>query len=361
MHTITFISGDGIGSEIMDVMKAIVDATGISIKWDVQLAGEDAMKHYGNPLPEETLASIKKNKIAIKGPLTTPVGTGYRSLNVRLRKIFDLYAGIRPCKMYKGIFSKYENVDLVIFRENTEGLYIGIEFEKGSDKTKEMLMEIEKLYGTKLPQDSALAIKDISIHGSTRLLKAAFEYARKYGRKKVTAVHKANIMKLTDGLFLQIAEDVSKSYPELEFDDVIIDNMALQLVKNPEKYDVLALPNLYGDIISDLCAGLVGGLGVVPSANMGDNCVIFEATHGSAPKYAGKNKANPTAIILAAVMMLRHIGEEKSAIMIENAIESTIAEGRYVTYDLKPPEKRDDAVGTKEYGNAVIAKINNFK
>ena len=213
------------------------------------------------------------------------------------------------------------------------------------------------LYGTKLPADSALAIKDISIRGSKRLLKAAFEYARTFGRKKVSAVHKANIMKLTDGLFLHIAKEMSVSYPELEFDDVIIDNMALQLVKNPEKYDVLALPNLYGDVISDLCAGLVGGLGVVPSANIGDNCAIFEATHGSAPKYAGKNKANPTAITLAAVMMLRHIGEVEAANKIENAISVTIAEGKYVTYDLKPPEKRVEAVGTKEYSNAVISNI----
>lgn len=357
MQTITFIPGDGIGPEITAAMKEIVEATGIKIKWDVQLAGEEAMKQYGNPLPEDTLASIRKNKVAIKGPLTTPVGKGYRSLNVRLRKIFDLYAGVRPCKTYKGIISKYENVDLVIFRENTEGLYIGIEFAEGSEKTEEMLMEIEKLYGTKLPPDSALAIKDISVGGSMRLLKAAFEYARKFGRKKVTAVHKANIMKLTDGLFLQIAKEMSKSYPELEFDDVIIDNMALQLVKNPEKYDVLALPNLYGDVISDLCAGLVGGLGVVPSANIGDDCAIFEATHGSAPKYAGKNKANPTAITLAAVMMLRHIGEVEAAKKIENAISVTIAEGKYVTYDLKPPEKRDEAVGTKEYSIAVISKI----
>jgi len=357
MQTITLIPGDGIGPEITVAMKEIVEATGIKIKWDVQLAGEEAMKQYGNPLPEETLASIRKNRVGIKGPLTTPVGTGYRSLNVRLRKIFDLYAGVRPCKTYKGIISRYDNIDLVIFRENTEGLYIGIEFAEGSEKTAEMLDEIEKLYGTKLPQDSALAIKDISVHGSKRLLKAAFEYARTFERKKVSAVHKANIMKLTDGLFLHIAKEMSVSYPELEFDDVIIDNMALQLVKNPENYDVLALPNLYGDVISDLCAGLVGGLGVVPSANIGDDCAIFEATHGSAPKYAGKNKANPTAITLAAVMMLGHIGEVEAANKIENAITATIAEGKYVTYDLKHPEKRDEAVGTKEYSNAVISNI----
>ncbi len=357
MQTITFIPGDGIGPEITAAMKEIVEATGIKIKWDVQLAGETALRELGNPLPEETLASIRRNRVCIKGPLTTPVGTGFRSINVRLRKIFDLFAGIRPCKTYKGIISRYDNVDLVIFRENTEGLYIGIEFAEGSEQSAEMLDEIEKLYGTRLPQDSALAIKDISVRGSTRLLKAAFEYARKFKRKKVSAVHKANIMKLTDGLFLKIAKEMSGSYPELEFDDVIIDNMALQLVKNPEKYDVLALPNLYGDVISDLCAGLVGGLGVVPSANMGDNLAIFEATHGSAPKYTGKNKANPTAITLAAVMMLQHIGEEEAANKIENAIANTIAEGKYVTYDLKPPEKRDKAVGTKEYGNAVISKM----
>jgi isocitrate dehydrogenase (NAD+) len=355
MQTITLIPGDGIGPEITAAMKEIVEATGIKIKWDVQLAGEEAMKQYGNPLPEETLASIRKNRVGIKGPLTTPVGTGYRSLNVRLRKIFDLYAGVRPCKTYKGIISKYDNIDLVIFRENTEGLYIGIEFAEGSDKTEEMLMEIEKLYGTKLPADSALAIKDISIRGSRRILKAAFDYARNFGRKKVSAVHKANIMKLTDGLFLHIAKEMSGSYPDLEFDDVIVDNMALQLVKNPEKYDVLVLPNLYGDVISDLW--LVGGLGVVPSANIGDDLAIFEATHGSAPKYAGKNKANPTAITLAAVMMLGHIGEVEAANKIEKAISATIAEGKYVTYDLKPQEKRSEAVGTKEFGNAVISKI----
>ncbi|MFX1521209.1 MAG: isocitrate/isopropylmalate dehydrogenase family protein [Promethearchaeota archaeon] len=357
MHIVTFIPGDGIGPEITNVMRDVVGATGVKINWDVRFAGEAALKKFGNPLPEDTITSITKNKIAIKGPLTTPVGTGYRSLNVRLRKIFDLYAGVRPCKTYKGVITRYENVNLVIFRENTEGLYSGIEFPQGADETNSMITAIEKLQGTKLPPDSALAIKDTSVRKSERFLRSAFEYARKYGRKKVTVIHKANIMKYTDGLFLQIGKKISHNYSEIEFEDVIVDNMALQLVKNPENYDILALPNLYGDIISDLCAGLVGGLGVVPSANIGDNCAIFEATHGSAPKYAGKNKANPTAILLAAVMMLRHIGEETSANMIENAVASTIAEGKYVTYDLKPPEKRDEAVGTKEYGNAVISKI----
>ena len=228
------------------------------------------MGELGNPLSEDTLESIRRNRVGIKGPLTTPVGTGFRSINVRLRKIFDLYAGIRPCKTYKGIISKYENVDLVIFRENTEGLYIGIEFAEGSEKTEEMLDEIEKLYGTKLPADSALAIKDISVHGSKRLLKAAFEYARKFGRKKVSAVHKANIMKFSDGLWLEVSRQVAEKYPDVEFEDRIVDNMCMQLIQKPELYDVMVLPNLYGDIISDLCAGLVGGLGVAPGANVGE-------------------------------------------------------------------------------------------
>jgi isocitrate dehydrogenase (NAD+) len=303
------------------------------------------------------LDSLKKNKIGIKGPITTPVGTGFRSVNVALRKHFDLYACVRPCKSYKGVRSKYDDVDLIVVRENTEDLYAGIEFKKGEAKTDDLIKYISGISTGKIRQDSGISIKPISVYGSERIVRFAFEHARKNGRKKVTGVHKANIMKHTDGLFLEVFRDVAKDYPDIEAEDRIVDNMCMQLVQKPELYDVLVLPNLYGDIVSDLAAGLVGGLGVAPGGNIGDEMALFEPTHGSAPKYKGQDKVNPTAMMLSAVMMLRYIGEPDRAEMLEKAIAENIAEGKYVTYDLK--EKRDDpsAVGTSGFADAIVDKI----
>jgi len=360
MVKITLITGDGIGPELSDAMRRCVDALKCGIEWDEQSAGMDVFEKEGTPLPERVIQSIKDNKIAIKAPLTTPIGKGFRSINVELRKKFDLYQNIRPAKIYPGVRTTFKNVDLVVFRENLEDLYAGIEFEKGSEECKELIEWIRKK-GYEMREDSGVSIKSISVTNTTNIVRAAFEYARLHGRKKVTAVHKANIMKYSDGLFLSVAQDVAKEYSDIEFEDRIVDNMCMQLVQKPELYDVLVLPNLYGDVVSDLCSGLVGGLGVAPGANIGKEYAIFEAVHGSAPKYKGLNKVNPTAFILAAVMMLRHIGKNKEADLLENAVSSVIAEGKLVTYDLK--QNRDDpsAVGTKEMADEIIEKINKIK
>jgi len=360
-YQVTLVRGDGIGPEIAQVTKDCIDATGVTIDWDIQEAGVDVMEKCGTPLPDATLESIKKNRIALKAPITTPVGTGFRSVNVALRKMFDFYACLRPCKTYKGVRTRFDNIDLVIVRENTEDLYAGIEFKKGEKATAELIEKIEALQDQKIRKDSGISIKPISVFGTERIVKFAFDYARKVGRKKVTAVHKANIQKYSDGLFLEVARNVAKQYSDIEFDDRIVDNMCMQLVQRPEEYDVLVLPNLYGDIVSDLCAGLVGGLGVAPGGNIGENGAVFEATHGSAPKYKGQNKVNPTALILSGVMMLKHLGELDAADRLEKAISQVIAEGKAVTYDLKP--RRDDptAVGTKEMGQAIIETMQSFK
>ncbi|MDI1472562.1 MAG: isocitrate/isopropylmalate dehydrogenase family protein [Thermodesulfovibrio sp.] len=360
MYTITLIPGDGIGPEISEAMKKVVEATGIKIQWEIQNAGEEVYLKEGNPLPERVIESIKKNKIAIKGPITTPVGTGFRSVNVSLRQALDLYACVRPCKSFKGAKTKYENIDLVIVRENTEDLYAGIEFKKGETETIDLIKFIEEKTGKKIRQDSGISIKPISVFGTERIVRFAFEYARKNGRKKVTAVHKANIMKHSDGLFLEVAREVATNYPDVEFEDKIVDNMCMQLVQKPELYDVLVLPNLYGDIISDLAAGLIGGLGLAPGANIGDEYAVFEPTHGSAPKYKGLNKVNPFAIILSAVMMLRYLGETQSADKIENAVAEIIKEGRFVTYDMKSPDDPNPPVGTLEVAEALVEKIKSY-
>ncbi len=356
-YNVTLIPGDGIGPEIAEVAKACIEATGVKFNWDVQSAGVDVMEKEGTPLPDRVLESIRKNKIAIKSPITTPVGTGFRSVNVALRKELDLYACIRPCKSYDGVRSRYKNIDLVIFRENTEDLYAGIEFQKGTPEALQLIQDIEKLSKKKIRQDSGISIKPISVYGSERIFKAAFEYARKYGRKKVTAVHKANIMKFSDGLFLEVGRNVAKQYPDIEFNDRIVDNMSMQLVQFPEMYDILVLPNLYGDVLSDLCAGLIGGLGVAPGANIGDGYALFEATHGSAPKYKGLNKVNPTAVILSGVLMLDYIGETEASKRLETAVADVIREGKDVTYDLKESKDDKTAVGTREMGAAIIKKL----
>jgi len=355
---VTLIPGDGTGPELADAAKRCIDALGLDINWEFAEAGMSAIEKYKTPLPEASLASVKKNKIALKGPITTPIGTGFRSVNVALRKELDLFACLRPCKSYEGVRSRYSNIDLVIVRENTEDLYAGIEFEKGSKDTAGLITTFEKLSKKKIRPDSAISIKPISVEGTKRICKFAFDYALKNNRRKVTAVHKANIMKCTDGLFLETARQVAKDYEgRVEFEDRIVDNMCMQLVQKPEDYDVLVLPNLYGDIISDLAAGLVGGLGVAPGANIGDNMAVFEPTHGSAPKYKGLNKVNPTAILLSGVLMIRYMGETKSADRLEDAIKAVIAEGKYVTYDLKKDRNDPTAVGTKEMADAIIKRI----
>jgi len=356
-YRVTLIPGDGVGPELAEATKACLEATGVKFDWDIQTAGMDVMASEGTPLPDRVLESIRKNKVAIKSPLTTPVGTGFRSVNVALRKELDLYACLRPCKSYAGVRSRYKNIDLVLVRENTEDLYAGIEFQKGTPEVKELIAHIERLSQKKIRSDSGVSIKPISVTGSERIVRFAFDYARQYKRKKVTAVHKANIMKFSDGLFLEVAREVAKKYPEIEFEDRIVDNMCMQLVQKPELYDVLVLPNLYGDILSDLCAGLVGGLGVAPGANIGTNGALFEATHGSAPKYKGLNKVNPVALILSGVLMLRHLGETAAADRLEKAVADVIREGKDVTYDLKEDRNDPTAVGTREMGEAIIKKL----
>jgi len=356
-YNVTLIPGDGTGPEIMQATRRALEATGVTFNWDVQDAGVDVMDRFGTPLPDQVIESIRRNKVAIKGPITTPVGTGFRSVNVALRKALDLYTNLRPCKSYKGVRSKYEDINLVVVRENTEDLYAGVEFDVNTPETAELLEVFHRLGGYTLRKDSALAIKAISITGSRRIVKFAFEYARQNKRRLVSAVHKANIMKYADGLFLHVAEELAQEYPDIEFNNVIVDNMCMQLVQKPDLYDVMVMPNLYGDILSDLCAGLVGGLGIAPGANIGDDIAVFEPIHGSAPKYAGQNKVNPTAAMLSGVMMLRYLNEMDAADRLEQAIASVIAEGKDVTYDLKP--RRDDptAVGTAEFGDAVVRKV----
>ena len=356
-HRVTFIPGDGVGPELSEATRRVLEGTGVAFDWDVQEAGADVMDKFGTPLPEDVLESIRKNGVAIKGPITTPIGTGFRSVNVALRKELDLYCCLRPCKWYPGVRSRYQDVDLVICRENHEDLYAGIEFEQGQPETLKLIDFLSDLSGKKIREDSGISIKPISVTGTKRIVTYAFEYARKYGRKKVTAVHKANIMKFTDGLFLATAREVAEGYPDIQFEDRIVDNLSMQLVQRPEEYDVLVLPNLYGDIVSDLCAGLIGGLGVAPGANIGDKAAVFEATHGSAPKYKGQNKVNPMAMMFSGVLMLRHLEEDEAADRLEAALAAVIVEGKSVTYDMKPTRDDPTAVGTSQVADAVIEKL----
>jgi len=331
-HRVTLIPGDGIGPELAEATRRVLDASGVEFEWEVVDAGEAVMAEYGTPLPEHVLESITRNKVALKGPITTPVGEGFRSVNVTLRQVLGLYANLRPARSIKGLETRYDDVDLVIVRENTEDLYAGIEHRVG--------------------RDAAESIKIITREASERIARFAFEYAVANGRRKVTAVHKANIMKLSDGLFLESCRTVAADYEgRIEFEDRIVDNMCMQLVQKPDLYDVLVLPNLYGDIVSDLAAGLVGGLGVAPGANIGTEAAVFEPVHGSAPKYAGLNKANPTALILSGALMLRHLGYPEVADRVETAVRDVIGEGRATTYDLGGP------AGTSDFADAVIEKL----
>jgi len=359
MHNVTLIPGDGIGPEVAEAAQRCIDATGVKIKWARELAGAEAKEKTGELLPAATLESIRKNRVCLKGPIITPIGEGFRSVNVAIRQALGLYACVRPAKSYQGVQSRYQDIDLVIVRENSEDLYSGIEFEEGSSQAKELIEKIEKLADRKIRPDSGISIKPISKYASERIVRFAFEYCLKAGRKKVTAVHKANIMKFTDGLFLKTAREVAKDYEgKILFEEAIVDNMSMQLVQKPKNYDVLVLPNLYGDIISDLCAGLVGGLGVAPGANIGKDMAVFEAVHGAAPKYQGQNKVNPTAMILSGVLMLEYLGEDLAAGKLKEAIKKVLAEGKSVTYDLK--SNRDDpaSVGTQEMADAIIKTLN---
>jgi isocitrate dehydrogenase (NAD+) len=359
-HRVTFIPGDGTGPEIAEATRRVLEATGVDLDWDVQEAGADVMdEHGGNPLPDHVLESIKRNGTAIKGPITTPVGTGFRSVNVGLRKSLDLYGQVRPCKSYPGVRSRYDTVDLVVIRENTEDLYAGIEFEEGTAEAAELIDWMERTSQARVRQDSGLSLKPISVSGTRRIVEFAFDYARRNGRRKVTAVHKANIMKFTDGLFLHVAREVAAENEDVEFEDRIVDNLSMQLVQRPEEYDVLVCPNLYGDIVSDLCAGLVGGLGLAPGGNFGTHAAVFEPTHGSAPKYKGQNRVNPMAMMLSGVMMLRHLEERDAADRLEEAVAAVIAEGSSVTYDMKPTRDDPTAVGTSEVADAIIEAVEN--
>jgi isocitrate dehydrogenase (NAD+) len=357
-HAVTLIRGDGTGPELAAVTQQCLEATGVKFAWDVVDAGETAMAKEGTPLPQSVLDSLRRNKVGIKAPITTPVGTGFRSVNVALRKELDLYACVRPCRTFAGVAAYHRNVDLVIVRENTEDLYAGIEFEKDKEDTAR-LMELIREYrpGATFGAHAGISIKPISVERSRRIVEFAFDYARKNGRRKVTAVHKANIMKFSDGLFLEVARQVAARNPDIAFNDRIVDNMCMQLVQTPQDYDVLVLPNLYGDILSDLCAALVGGLGVAPGANIGTAGAMFEAVHGSAPKYAGQNKVNPTAMILSGVLMLHHLGETAAAERLERAVAAVLAEGKDVTYDLRPGKNPVGAAGTREMAQAIIRHL----
>jgi isocitrate dehydrogenase (NAD+) len=356
-HRVTLIPGDGTGPELTEATRRVLEATGVEFSWDVREAGVDVMETAGTPLPEETLASVKQNKVALKGPITTPIGTGFRSVNVALRHELGLYACLRPCKTYEGVRSRYDGVDLVLVRENTEDLYAGIEYEAGTPEAEQVIEQLNGLQAKQIAAGSGISVKPISREGSERIIRFAFEYARAHGRKRVSCVTKANIMKFTDGLFLDVFRDVAQEYPEIEPWENLVDAICMGLVQRPEEFDVLVLPNLYGDIVSDLTAGLVGGLGVAPGGNIGPDTAVFEATHGSAPKYKGQNKVNPTAMILSGKLMLDHLGEADAAQRLERAVADVIREGKAVTYDMKPSRDDPTAVGTSEYADAIIEKL----
>jgi isocitrate dehydrogenase (NAD+) len=357
-HRVTLIPGDGTGPELTEATRRVLEATGVEFDWDVQQAGVDVMESAGTPLPDATLASVKANEVALKGPITTPIGTGFRSVNVALRHELGLYACLRPCKTYEGVRSRYDNVDLVIVRENTEDLYAGIEYEAGSAEADQVIAQLNGLQQKQIASGSGISVKSISREGSERIIRFAFEYAREHGRKRVSCVTKANIMKFTDGLFLEVFREVAQDYPEIEAWENLVDAICMGLVQRPEEFDVLVLPNLYGDIVSDLTAGLVGGLGVAPGGNIGPSTAVFEATHGSAPKYKGQNKVNPTAMILSGKLMLDHLGEGDAAQRLEAAVAAVIREGKDVTYDMKPSRDDPTAVGTSQYADAIIAQLN---
>jgi isocitrate dehydrogenase (NAD+) len=356
-HSVTLIPGDGVGPEISDATVRVLEATGVQFDWDVQQAGENVMAEYGTPLPAHVLDSIRRTRVALKGPITTPIGTGFRSVNVALRQELELYACVRPVKAYVGARNLRDDLDFVVVRENSEDIYIGIEFEKDTEECRRVLDLVSTLSRKRIRPDSGLSIKPISVSGSERIVQFAFDYARQNGRRKLTLVHKANIMKHTDGLFLAVGRQVAERNPDIEFEDRIVDNMCMQLVLRPSEYDVLVCPNLYGDIISDLGAGMIGGLGLAPGANIGTVGAVFEATHGSAPKYAGQNRVNPMALLLSGILMLRHLQETAAADAVEQAVADVIREGRSLTYDLKANRNDPTAVGTSQVADALVEKL----
>ncbi|MCF7870850.1 MAG: isocitrate/isopropylmalate dehydrogenase family protein [Candidatus Omnitrophica bacterium] len=360
-YNITVIPGDGIGPEVVKAALACVDAFGLDIKWETKIAGKTSLEQGGDLLPKETIESVKKNKVALKGPITTPVGSGFRSINVAIRQFFDLYVCLRPIKAFNSPKAIYKDIDLIIVRENTEDLYAGVEFKEKDSDTDKLLEIINKTSEKKVRPGSAVSIKPISRSASERIAKFAFEYALRNNRKKISCIHKANIMKYSDGLFLDSFIQVAQKYQaKVESNDVIVDNLAMQLIQKPQNFDMLVLPNLYGDIISDLGAGLVGGLGLAAGANIGEKIAVFEPTHGSAPRHAGKNKVNPAATILSAALMLKHLGEREKAVKLETAVAEVIKEGKVLTYDLKLNRDDPDAAGTQEFAEAVVKKIKNL-
>jgi isocitrate dehydrogenase (NAD+) len=356
-HRVTLIPGDGTGPELTEATRRVLESTGVDFDWDVRQAGVDVMEEAGTPLPEETLASVKENGIALKGPITTPIGTGFRSVNVALRHELELYACLRPCKTYPGVRTRYENVDIVVVRENTEDLYAGIEYEAGTEAAATVIETLNGLQPKQVATGAGISVKPMTADASERIIRFAFDHARSHHRREVACVTKANIMKFTDGLFLAVFREVAADYPEIASREVLVDALCMQLVQRPEEFDVLVLPNLYGDIVSDVTAGLVGGLGVAPGANIGTEAAVFEATHGSAPRYTGLNKVNPTAMILSGKLMLEQLGEREAAQRLERAVSTVIAEGARVTYDLKPTRDDPTAVGTSDYADAVIERL----
>ena len=356
-YRVTLIPGDGIGPEVAEATRRVLDASGVSFDWDLQDAGMTAVDKHGDVLPEQTLESVRRNGVGLKGPITTPIGGGFRSVNVGLRHALSLYANLRPGRTMAGVQSTFEDIDLVVVRENMEDLYAGVEFDTGTAEARDVIAFVNERSGKPIATEAALSIKMITPEGSRRIVRYAFEYARANGRRKVTAVHKANIMKFTDGLFLRVAQEVAADYPDVAFDDRIVDNMCMQLMQKPQDYDVLVMPNLYGDILSDLVAGMVGGLGVAPSGNIGAEVAVFEPIHGSAPSHAGKNQANPTAMILSGALMLRHLGERQAAERVEHAVADVIRDGERVTYDLRPDRDPTKAVGTSDMADAIIERL----
>jgi isocitrate dehydrogenase (NAD+) len=360
-HRVTLIPGDGVGPELTEATRRVLEAaaatSGSTFDWDRQEAGVDLMETAGTPLPDAVLDSVRRNKVAIKGPITTPIGTGFRSVNVAMRLQLELYACLRPCKTYPGVRTRFPETNLVIVRENTEDLYAGIEYEHDTPEAVRAIDFLNTLQSKQIREHSGLSIKPISEFGSERIIRFAFAYARDNGRKRVHCVTKSNIMKFTDGLFLSVFREVAKDFPEIEAWENLVDATCMGLVQRPEEWDVLVLPNLYGDILSDLTAGMVGGLGVAPGANIGTDVALFEATHGSAPKYKGQNKVNPTAMILSGMLMLRHLGEDEAGDRLEQAVAAVLAAGERVTYDMKPHRDDPTAVGTSEYADAIIERL----
>jgi isocitrate dehydrogenase (NAD+) len=356
-YSVTLIPGDGIGPSVVEVARRVIEATGVEVDWDRREVGLAALEHDGSLLPDDVLRTIRANGVALKGPVSTPLASGVRSVNVTLRQELDLYAGVRPCRLFPGVRSPYDAVDLVVVRENTEDMYTGIEFEQGRAATQELIEFIAEQTGRPVRRDAGMSIKSISVAGSERITRFAMRYATEHGRATVTAAHKANIMKFSDGLFLATARRVAaEEYPGLGFDDRIIDALCMQLVQAPDRFDVLVMPNLYGDVVSDLCAGLIGGLGVAPGGQIGDRCAVFEATHGTGPRIP-PGRANPIAMVLSGAMLLGHLGEQDAADRVEAAVADVIADGRSVTYDLKPSREDPTAVGTEEAGDAIIARL----